>query len=283
MAKGISINFGLNSVDPNHYQGWSGDLRACEFDASDMALIAASQGFSVVKILTQQATRANVLGAIATAAGKLQTGDLCLISYSGHGGQVPDINGDEDDGLDETWCLYDGQLVDDEIYEALSDFAPGVRVLVFSDSCHSGSAIKEMVLLSSIIGVAPAAATMAMREPVLGYRAMPADVAMRVYLANKAFYDPILTSEKLKGAEARVAASCLLISGCRDDQLSGDGPFNGVFTSRVKAVWNGGKFSGDHTAFWKTIRSRMPADQQPELFAIGKDTEGFKAQRPFRI
>jgi hypothetical protein len=32
---------------------------------------------------------------------------------SGHGGQVKDTDGDEEDGLDETLCLWDGQCADD--------------------------------------------------------------------------------------------------------------------------------------------------------------------------
>ena len=36
------------------------------------------------------------------------------MSYSGHGGQTPDLNGDEPDRKDETWCLHDGQLIDDD-------------------------------------------------------------------------------------------------------------------------------------------------------------------------
>ena len=54
-ARAIAI--GLNSVDPGHYGGWSGDLQACEFDANDMAAIASSQGFTVEKLLTSAATR----------------------------------------------------------------------------------------------------------------------------------------------------------------------------------------------------------------------------------
>lgn len=40
MPQGISVCIGLNSVDPNHYQGWRGSLVACEADADDMAAIA---------------------------------------------------------------------------------------------------------------------------------------------------------------------------------------------------------------------------------------------------
>ena len=32
-AKGVSIHFGLNRVDPDHYQGWDGALQGCVNDA----------------------------------------------------------------------------------------------------------------------------------------------------------------------------------------------------------------------------------------------------------
>lgn len=36
MAKGVALTIGLTSVDPKHYQGWSGELAACEADAKDL-------------------------------------------------------------------------------------------------------------------------------------------------------------------------------------------------------------------------------------------------------
>jgi hypothetical protein len=58
-------------------------------------------------------------------------------------GTLPDLNGDEEDFTDETWCLFDGQIVDDELYSLYAKFAKGVRILIFSDSCHSGTVAKE--------------------------------------------------------------------------------------------------------------------------------------------
>jgi hypothetical protein len=43
-----------------------------------------------------------------------------LLTYSGHGSQIPDVSQDEVDHYDETWCLYDGQLLDDELFSLLS-------------------------------------------------------------------------------------------------------------------------------------------------------------------
>ncbi|WP_211320229.1 caspase family protein [Hymenobacter nivis] len=115
MATAISLHIGLNYVDPNHYSGWNGELNAAEYDANDMSLIAKYQGFQTYVLLRSNATRQAVTSSILNAAQTLNQGDIFVISYSGHGGQLPDINGDEDDGLDETWCLYDGELVDDEL------------------------------------------------------------------------------------------------------------------------------------------------------------------------
>ena len=141
-ATGYAIAIGLNSVDPAHYGGWSGELSGCEPDARDMQTIAQSQGLNVEILLTAEATCEKVLGKLDDLANQLKPGDLLVVSYSGHGGQAPDYNGDEADGLDETWCLYDGQLLDDELYGAWMKFQPGVRILTFSDSCHSGTVLR---------------------------------------------------------------------------------------------------------------------------------------------
>src|SRR5215203_2095949 len=45
MARSMSLHVGLNSVDPAHYDGWDGQLTACEFDANDMRAIAEALGY----------------------------------------------------------------------------------------------------------------------------------------------------------------------------------------------------------------------------------------------
>ena len=122
-ARALSLHIGLNAVSADAYAGWDGPLAACEFDANDMTAIAKAKGLKPTVLLTKKATRANVLAGLRGAVKALKAGDLFFMSYSGHGGQVPDVSGDEDDGQDETWCLYDGQLIDDELYFELSKFA----------------------------------------------------------------------------------------------------------------------------------------------------------------
>ena len=272
MPVGMSLHLGLNAVDPGHYNGWGGPLTACEADARDMAAISAQGGFKPTIALTKKATRSLLSKYLADAAKTLKKGDYLILSYSGHGGQVPDTNGDEPDGLDETWCLYDGEFLDDELYAAFGKFSEGVRIAVFSDSCHSGSVIKNNLISRA-----------AMRtQPEKRYRAMPSEFVQSVYLKNKSFYDKI----QAKGTTApeAVTASGILISGCQDNQLSADGAFNGLFTGTLKTIWNGGAFKkkGYH-AMQKAVLKHMPPDQSPSYFMIGKKDAKFEKVRPFTV
>src|SRR5262245_32152205 len=143
MPKGYSLHLGLNSVDPGHYGSWDGTLNACENDANDMAAIAKASGYAKSTVLlSRKATSSAFITEMLKLAKMIKSGDLLLLTYSGHGGQIPDEVGDEDDKLDETWCLFDRQFIDDEIYRLLGAFAAGVRILVLSDSCHSGTVTK---------------------------------------------------------------------------------------------------------------------------------------------
>jgi metacaspase-1 len=270
MAKGISIHIGLNHVDPNHYQGWDGALNACIADAKDMQDLAKKKRFSGnTLMLDGQATAAAVSSALLDAGKKLVKGDILFLTYSGHGGQVRDTNSDEKDNdrMDETWVLYDRQLVDDELYNIWSKFKPGVRILVLSDSCHSGTVTRD---IPEFLGVGP--------RP----RAMPREVGIKTEEANRALYRAI--QKENRGAEkTKVNASVLLVSGCMDNQTSMDGDNNGAFTGTLKTVWNGGKFSGNYRTFRDKIVSLMPSTQTPNYYFAGAANAAYEAQKPFSI
>jgi hypothetical protein len=293
-TRGLSLHIGLNSVNPAHYGGWSGPLSACEFDAKDMAALASGRGIKPTILLTKDGTRAKALAALRAAAKALVKGDFFFLTYSGHGGQVPDVSGEEADKLDETWCLYDGQLIDDELYAELGKFAAGVRILVLSDSCHSGTVVRA----------GPPVAGAATIAPELRSKMMPPSVAMRTYEAHKAFYDKlqqdvakaskdvqvdpdealaaVAVSTRLTKIAKRFTARAILISGCQDNQSSYDGAHNGAFTGRLLTVWNRGNFDGNYAAFHAHIKSGMPAIQTPNLFTMGP-VATFMKQKPFTV
>ena len=286
----LSLHIGINEVSAAHYEGWTGPLAACEFDAHDMAALAQSQGLKSTLLITKKATRANLLAALRKAAKALGDGDFFFMSFSGHGGQVPDVSGEEDDKQDETWCLFDGQLIDDELYYELSKFKSGVRVFVVSDSCHSGTVVRAG---------RPQPGTPAQRP-----RIMPPAVGMRVYNAHKAWYDKlqadiaktaggrvtdpdtaiaqVAVSTRLTAIVKKFEPSVILISGCQDNQFSMDGNHNGAFTEQLLSVWNNGGFKGSYASFHARVRAGLPPTQSPNLFTLGPAAP-FLKQAPFSV
>jgi hypothetical protein len=275
MANGIALTIGLNAVDPKHYAGWSGDLVACEADAKDMANIAKSKKFQVETLLTKEATRDKVKGMISKVAKDLKSGDIFMLSYSGHGGQLPDLNNEDLDERDETWCLFDGQLVDDELNSMFAEFSEGVRILIFSDSCHSGTVSKALDSYGR-----PNPLTASSGAP-LRQKCMPREYLGAVYRENQAFYDKILKKPAVN--EEDIKASALLISGCQDNQFSMDGEKNGLFTSQLLAVWKDGKYSRSYKYFHRDIVNRMPREQTPNYYPTGVRNYKFESQKPFTI
>ena len=290
-AKALSLHMGLNGVSGAAYGGWDGPLAACEFDAHDMAALAKAQGMKPTVLITKKATRNAALAGIRAAAKALQGGDFFFLTYSGHGGQVPDVNGDEADKKDETWCLYDGQLIDDEIYAELGKFKAGVRILVLSDSCHSGTVTREVYVPPPV-------------NPTQRPKDMPPAVAMRTYREHQAFYDKlqrdvaaaagkpvvdpdnalaqVAVSGRLSAIADKFDASLILISGCQDNQTSMDGDHNGAFTEQVLKVWNQGAFKGSYAQFHAQVKAHMPATQTPNLFTLGS-VGALLTQEPFTV
>jgi len=276
MPKGFSLHIGLNSVDPQHYSGWSGDLVACEADAEDMELLARSLSYdNTSMLLTANATIDNVVNEVKKAASSLENGDIFFLSYSGHGGHIPDQGNDETDGFDETWCLYDGQFIDDELYSLWHLFKEGVRIIVLSDSCHSGTmtrnrfyGLNDFSNFDSVNNIT--------------YRFMPLAISNRTFERNREFYTQKKSLYTERNAN-ELKCSVKLISGCQDNQNSADGAFNGLFTGTLLSVWKNGLFEGNYKKFYKKIGDLMPPDQTPNYIDIGKKNSTFNKQKPFVI
>jgi len=279
MSHGLSLHIGLNSVNPDLYSGWDGQLAACENDARDMEQrIAKPLGYETQVLLTAAATSEAVIAAISGAARQLDRGDIFFLSYSGHGGQVDDFNGDEPDRKDETWVLYDRELVDDELHELYITLKPGVRIVVLSDSCHSGTVTRALYEQT-----APLEADAGLRtHRVFRSKRIPRDIEAAVYEQNKKQFEAIQAKTREAVGKA-VEATVILISGCQDRQLSSDGDVNGLFTENLLAVWDDGKFKQGYRQFQKAIKHRMPPSQQPNYFVVGAPNKAFEQQRPFSM
>ncbi|MBM5817331.1 MAG: caspase family protein [Cyanobacteria bacterium K_Offshore_surface_m2_239] len=131
----------------NDYPGTQHDLRGCVNDANDWAATLSARGFTVSKLLDSQATKAALVAGFNTLITSAKSGDSIAITFSGHGTLAPDTSGDETDGYDEALCPFDihlgNVLLDDEIHQLFAKRPAGVRLLLISDSCHSGTVTRN--------------------------------------------------------------------------------------------------------------------------------------------
>ena len=108
----------------------------------------------VVTLINKQATKAGIISSFRNLAKRCGKGDVVYIHFSGHGQQITDVNGDEEDGWDEAWVPYDAMyaysksykgenhLIDDEIAAWLNEIKRKIgstgKILLVIDACHSG-------------------------------------------------------------------------------------------------------------------------------------------------
>lgn len=268
MTNRRSLHIGLNSLDRAAY-GQDYALAACEADARSMEAVAIGRGFRPTVLLTEAATRSAVLAHLAQLAGELGAGDFFFLTYSGHGSQVPTIDDEEDDHLDETWCLHDTQLIDDELRQAFRAFPPGARVLVLSDSCHSGTVTRAVV--SRRVATAP------VRPDPDRPKSLSLPSSLVEYRANQVSYQSRQVA--LQADDRPDPVAVVLVSGCADDQESQDGAQNGAFAAFL-TVWRDGAFAADHNELLEQVRVQLPPTQQPELFPYGPGINEFLLQVP---
>ena len=140
-----AILAGLTRLDPDAYDGWDGHCPGCDRDVYRMGRLLHDRGFDGIEVLVNSAaTIQGVKEAFVRAAKTLGDDDLLTLYVSGHGGQVRDLDGDEEDGHDETVCLYNGEADDDQIGKYLRTLGKGVRVWWISDTCNSGTNYRGM-------------------------------------------------------------------------------------------------------------------------------------------
>jgi hypothetical protein len=294
MAKGISLHIGLNHVDATAYGGWDGGLAGAVHDAHDMAMLATAEGYRTQLLTDRQATASAVLTAIRTAGGKLRPGDVFLLTFAGHGGQLVEDSGEEDEpaGCDETWVCWDRQLVDDEVYAALASFARDVRVIVVSDASHSGTMTRSALAPSPPVRTPEGARRARIIPAAVGNadQARRNGLYQRIRLSSRAELRRAMARHRaltrrqaaLRKPTACLAARVVLLAACQDTEVAYDGPGNGAFTNALLTVWAAGTFDGTYRDFVSAIRARLVA-QSPMILVSGRGASGWEASRPFTI
>lgn len=161
----LAMIVGINTYTGRGPQGPIKSLKGCLNDADDIERQVRRLGpASFVRLGWDAAagrergvTRDDFFAAWRETLAAAAKGDTLLLTFSGHGSQVPATSssaGDEHDGMDETLVLsgYDvGQgrsaehIVDDELHRLfLAAHAKGAVVVFVSDSCHSGTVYRSV-------------------------------------------------------------------------------------------------------------------------------------------
>jgi len=134
-------------------------LQGCVADALQIKSVLLDRGFNennIVLLTNEKATKNNILTELDKMITASVKGDELVFHFSGHGSQVPDINGDEVDKLDEVLIPHDfnwdgGYIVDDEIAAIFKKLPMGVFLSMISDSCHSGTISKDLNTMERFI------------------------------------------------------------------------------------------------------------------------------------
>ena len=175
------------------------------------------------------------------------TNDIFVFYYYGHGVQQPDINGDELDGKDETLVAYDREVIDDKIHQALVKFRRGVRIVMISDSCNSGS----------------------------NYRAV-----MTVNVNEDSIFRPVAKGSR---DEIEIETQLIHLGGCRDGFTSAGYQGGGAFTMALCEAWQNGAFNGTFKELHQKICEVIRSSQKPQYSEYGPVSDDFRSQRAFAV
>jgi metacaspase-1 len=107
-----------------------------------------------IKVLTdQEATAENIRRGLEDwLIAKSKPEDIVYFHFSGHGAQIPDKDGDEEDGQDEFLCAVNlnprdpATLVTDDQLKDLFKRIPSRNVTIITDCCHSGTGTRDISL-----------------------------------------------------------------------------------------------------------------------------------------
>ncbi|MDX2249503.1 MAG: S8 family serine peptidase [Bacteroidia bacterium] len=283
MPTGYSLHIGVNIANEIHYGKDLPQLKAAVNDALFWESYARSQGYRTQSLHDKAATVDAVKQILNLYSKNMKAGDILLLTYAGHGGQITNdrpISLDSE-GYDQTWCLYDRQMLDDEIYECFESFVEGTRILVVSDSCHSGTITRdEEIDLSKLFaeGMAMAAETRGLRS-----RQLPMSVLRFALNYSGKVYQPLQEKYKIKPKVSGIKAAVKLLAACQDDQQTLDGPENGIFTAALKQILNNPLYQDKPCEELLKAVSEMYFFPNPNFFQYGSIIPSFDRHFPFQI
>ena len=122
------------------------ELRGCINDATNInQILTESYGFDNIVLLTDETEKKPnkeiILEELKQLLINASSGDILFLSFSGHGINLVDRNGDEKDGLDEVIVTLDIEYITDDELNSLIQrhLKKNVTLFALFDCCHSGT------------------------------------------------------------------------------------------------------------------------------------------------
>ncbi len=261
--KGYALHIGVDIADPTVYDDFR-PLSGCVNDAKAMAAISSGLGYTVNSLHNADATRQRIKSEIQTLANTAKPGDLVLMSYAGHGSYVHDTteNADDDEPIDEVLVTYDGLLIDDEIYDLITHFSEGVRVVWVADCCHSESNLRGVKVQAQSRGI-PA-----------NSRELPMATANKVLNSRKTYYQNI-QRDLNRQSRAQVNAAVLAMYACKETELAQEFNGRGAFTTRIEDIFRRFKRRYDLKTLLAEVTEPLSGSQNPKVELLGSNFNVF--------
>jgi len=243
-------------------------LAGCRADAESWSKTLADLNFAVTELLDADATYQAILGALRDMVSNARNGDVLVFQYSGHGTEVPDLDGDETSGTngdrDEAMVPIDfeqGQfLIDDDLRQAVGGLPDGASLTVFADCCHSGTVMRAFVALDERVPV---------RSLVSG---LGTDIRARYIRLNPELEDAYREARRSREDRGVLEVPTgrppvTLFSACRDYQVAYEHDGHGDFTSHCMTVLSQGGAGLKNAEFLERVRREFGerSMQDPEL------------------
>ncbi len=128
MGKALALLVGIKD---------EGSCMGAELDADNLRRILSPLGYRIQMIKSSQAISDNILDFMKNAASVLESGDIFVFYFSGHGGRQ--LNADyELSGKDETLYAFDRNIAGHELDDIWLKMKSGVRIVMIGDTCNFG-------------------------------------------------------------------------------------------------------------------------------------------------
>lgn len=220
--------------------------------------VLQKQGFSITTLSDRQATFDNIVRQITQLTNKTKKGDVVYLHFSAHGQPVEDLNGDEEDGWDESIVpidaykiykkgVYEGQkhLTDDLLNKYIKKLrekiGPTGFLYVVIDACHAGTSSR------------------ANDETIRGTHVG--------FTHNNKVFKPSISKKSHYHIEASAKMSnVLFIEACRPDQVNTeikvDGKRYGPLSYNIAQVLSGFTLTNNANKFVENIKRSLITNRQ---------------------